>query len=485
MDGFDYLLHRQLRDGKEYEKLIPETKCDSTYLGDGMTDFSVSEMAKMVKAYFRQMQKVAPLLKKRSLQQTCNAIHDFTYWHFQYKADKEVQNLRSPACSWYVRRDGIDCKSYSIIASCILTNLGIKHYIRRIKQPAMHPDLWTHVYVIVPKDQAATNVATDYYVIDGTIADNKEPLFTEKSDLYMMEHLGLNGAASQGLNGFSLEYFKGMFSSGWSPSCLGGTHDSKDFDATLASMVPWFDNAFRQVNQAIVDNSPGLLAAANRVLVNAQQIKAQSESYSKYNWDSSCSKGATKAYAELGKYYNDIATKAFLAWLQTYFDITVATVNVKRGGFEPDTKFTKTNFNKDTVPAQQIASISLKPGTTDIKGFEMTPYVVEKTNHATFDAYKFMEGLTTTIASFKGGNGSGSGFGTGTQIGIDPVTGKPYSDASPGNSMKLGASGVVGVLLMAAACSALFIKTPDKPATRPATTVATKPKRKTSTKKSR
>jgi hypothetical protein len=323
MSDFDFLLHRVLRDGKQYDKLIPKTKCDGVALGEGMTDFTVTEMAIMVDQYYSQTEKIAPLLKKRSLQQTCNAIHEFAYWHFQYKADEEVQYLRSPACSWYSRHTGIDCKSYSIVASCILINLGINHYIRRIKQPGFAPELWTHVYIVVPADQKTGSIAPGYYVIDGTIATNVEPIYSEKSDQYMsMKHIGLNAPAQQGLSGFSLSFFKNMFSSGWSPSCIGGTYDSKNFDTTLAKFVPWFDDIFYQINQAIRENSPSVMQLVNTMLTNAQQIQQHSYWTSQKNWDSSCSKGATKAYAQLGQYYYDIAMKAFLPWLEMYFTIT-------------------------------------------------------------------------------------------------------------------------------------------------------------------
>ncbi|MFL9839079.1 hypothetical protein ABS768_16345 [Flavobacterium sp. ST-75] len=48
MSNFDILLYREIKNGKHYDTLIPKTTCKSTYLGDGMTDFSVQEMASMV-----------------------------------------------------------------------------------------------------------------------------------------------------------------------------------------------------------------------------------------------------------------------------------------------------------------------------------------------------------------------------------------------------------------------------------------------------
>ena len=95
-------------------------------------------------------------------------IQNFLYWHLQYALDGEKQLLRSPACSWVSRFQGIDCKSYSIFASTILLNAGISHYMRRIKQKG-NPDAFTHVYVVVPIDQQSYDLSKEYYTIDGTI----------------------------------------------------------------------------------------------------------------------------------------------------------------------------------------------------------------------------------------------------------------------------------------------------------------------------
>ena len=108
-----------------------------------------------------------------------------------------TQNLRSPAHSWHTaRQSGIDCKSYSIFASSILLNLGIKHYIRQVKQPKMNPDSFTHVYVIVPKNQETGSLLDGYFTIDGTRKNKSEGKFTLAKDIFMSQlpHLGLNGS---------------------------------------------------------------------------------------------------------------------------------------------------------------------------------------------------------------------------------------------------------------------------------------------------
>lgn len=457
MSEFDYLLHRQLRDGKQYDKLIPKTQCNSTYLGQGMTDFSVNEMAEMVREYSWQMAKVAPLLRKGSLQSLCNAVWDFIYWHFQYKADDEDQMLRSPACSWYSRQTGIDCKSYSILASCILSCLGIEHYIRRIKQPEFMPDLWTHVYVVVPKDQQGGKLAKGYHVIDGTVSDNKEPVFIEKSDLYMsMKHYGLNApavigagpnaglaaaqylanhpavhglapviAAGNGLNGLrgvSLDFIKNMFGNGWTPSCIGGSLNANNFNTTLQSVVPAFDAMINTVNISVASSNPSVINDINKLLKEAAQLRSHANVIASGNWSSSCSKDSVKAYKQLADYYYNIVYQAFMAWLTNYFTISTTTTNGPNNTFSFAIGYDK-NSDVETTSWTTITKLTVKPSTTAVKRFEITPYVATPANQGSgFNVGGLLNSLSGLLVTFVGGSGSVTTTTTNPQTGTTTST---------------------------------------------------------------
>lgn len=196
--NYDSLLHRPVAVGSEFEKLIPKIKCEFGYSGQGDTSLSIKNMKTVIEQFSWQMSKVATALEQGSLSDTVDSVFDFAFDHFQYKADGEDQYLRSPACSWTERFNGIDCKSYTIIASSILRELGIDHYIRKIKQPGFQPTEYTHVYVVVPLDQTSGSFDKGYYVIDGTVSDNTEPAFLQTSDLFMsgLKHFSsLNGVA--------------------------------------------------------------------------------------------------------------------------------------------------------------------------------------------------------------------------------------------------------------------------------------------------
>jgi len=194
-------LKRNLKNGKEYDKLIPSVKCERTNLGEGDTFNTVNWMKAWIEKYSFQTAKLSPKLQGRSLEETVNNIYQFLYDHVQYTADGPLQQLRSPACTWTQRKEGVDCKSYSVFASSILSNLGIKHFIRQIRQAYFYPEEFTHVYIVVPVNQTVSNYQknTPTYVLDATKHKNTESNYIEKVDEKMvnLKHVGLNAPASE------------------------------------------------------------------------------------------------------------------------------------------------------------------------------------------------------------------------------------------------------------------------------------------------
>ncbi len=175
-------LYRPLADGRKYDKLIPAATGDFSPLAKGNTKSAIDNMVFWATKHAKQTNRLAPKLKGRSLAETCQNIHSFLYNHIQYKLDGYNQNLRSPASTWANRVEGTDCKSYSIFGSTILQNLKIPHYFRRIKQSSVSPDVYTHVYIVVPKN--GKDFSNGYYVIDGTVPPTqKEVSFLQKDDV--------------------------------------------------------------------------------------------------------------------------------------------------------------------------------------------------------------------------------------------------------------------------------------------------------------
>lgn len=197
-------LKRKLKDGKEYESLIPRVSCERTDLGEGDTFHTVEEMKDWIEKYSFQTEKLAPRLQGSTLGETVSNIYKFLYSHIQYQADGALQQLRSPACTWKQRRSGVDCKSFSIFGSSLLNNLGISHFIRQIKQPGYYPDQFTHVYIVIPQDQTKIHSSATF-VLDPTKHENVESIYSQKEDL-LMKHVGLNapqdGRAAQMVRNF-------------------------------------------------------------------------------------------------------------------------------------------------------------------------------------------------------------------------------------------------------------------------------------------
>ncbi len=183
-------LYRSLRLGAQYERYMPFSDCSSVKpLGKGDTSEAIRQMRQTALKYQHHTQELSKIFFSESnLEQLCTDIHQFLYWHLQYSIDGDAQLLRSPACSWRSRYQGIDCKSYSIFASTILLNRGVKHYMRRIKQ-VNNPNGFTHVYVIVPIDQKKATLKQGYYIIDGTInlSVKKELPFLVADDIFVAD----------------------------------------------------------------------------------------------------------------------------------------------------------------------------------------------------------------------------------------------------------------------------------------------------------
>jgi len=174
---------RNIKKGEQFNKLIPPPKNRKVFLGSGDTFLSLDQMRKVIFKTLPETKQLANQLEGQSVKETVKNIKNFIYWHIQYLQDGSEQKLHSPAHTWSIRSTGVDCKSYSIFASSLLTNLGIANSLRQIKQLAFNPEYWSHVYVILPNH---------HLVIDGTVNYDHEPQFAEKYDKPILKN-GLQG----------------------------------------------------------------------------------------------------------------------------------------------------------------------------------------------------------------------------------------------------------------------------------------------------
>lgn len=189
-------LRRPIQDGTPYDSLIAKPANKRIKLETANTFYSVAMIKKFVEAFYKQVSRLAPVLKGRSLEETTKNIHSFLFNNVQYQIDYATQHIRSPANIWANRQSGVECKNFSLFTSAILTNLGIKHYIRQIKNANFKPKQYTHVYIVVPKNQVTGDLKNGHFVIDATSRYNRESSIKEKKDVFMSDklpHLGLNG----------------------------------------------------------------------------------------------------------------------------------------------------------------------------------------------------------------------------------------------------------------------------------------------------
>ena len=456
---FDILLQRTLRSGKEYDALIPKTTCKSTSLGNGETDFSMRKMAEVVAKFNYQTEKVADKLERDSLALTVAAIKDFVFNHFQYKADTEIQLIRTPSCSWHQRNSGIDCKSYSIIASSILTNLGIPHAFRKIKQPGYNSTSWTHVYVVVP-------IATtgEYYVIDGTLPEAAEPQFTEFKDLDM-RHEMLNGGVSAGMNaGLNAtnweQIYKGI---GYAEQAASaGTNSGKLLDLanmrgknfaeklwnalkysksafpaskleqTINRIQTHYENLAIKINEATSARDYVALSkhVAEFKVCGQMMFDAYRKKQSEKNWNGETNANINTCVDALF-FYQTIGVAALNAWLNEYFVAGGNNGSIKMNSVDylgNDYLF----YSFTGVPIYvetPVVSYSVKPLTYEIKAFILTRYVGELNSPSDFNASKFLGGIQQVAGSFQKPSFQNP---NGQNPIINPATGQPYPpDFSP------------------------------------------------------
>jgi hypothetical protein len=189
-------LRRQIQNGNQYDSLIAKPTNERIKLETANTFYSVAMIKKFVETFYKQVSRLAIVLQGKSLEETTQNIHSFLLHNVQYQIDYITQHIRSPANIWANRQSGVECKNFSLFASAVLTNLGIKHYIRQIKNANFKPNQFTHVYVVVPKNQTTGDLNNGYYMLDGTSRYNRESSIKDKKDVFMSDklpHVGLNG----------------------------------------------------------------------------------------------------------------------------------------------------------------------------------------------------------------------------------------------------------------------------------------------------
>lgn len=218
--------YRVIRPGDQYDKYFPRPQAqDRIIIEDGEVGDTVDLMKRVVWKYIDDTKGIAPVLKGKSLNETCENIWNFLYHHIQYKLDERgLEQLRRPARSWSDRKSGIDCDCFSIFASSILTNLQIPHSFRITKYGGAQ---YQHVYVVVPQ-------GSETLVIDPVLSNyNYEKPYSEHKD-FAMNLSGIDVAVLSGPgNDYLHEVLLGMPEMG----DLGEAPSDKQMDAIYNYLV--------------------------------------------------------------------------------------------------------------------------------------------------------------------------------------------------------------------------------------------------------
>ena len=83
--------YRVIRPGDQYDKYFPKPQAqDRIIIEDGEVGDTVDLMKRVVWKYIDDTKGIAPVLKGKTLNETCENTWNFLYHHIQYKLDEAV-----------------------------------------------------------------------------------------------------------------------------------------------------------------------------------------------------------------------------------------------------------------------------------------------------------------------------------------------------------------------------------------------------------
>lgn len=271
----------KVKSGKQYDHLFPTAMLTSITKKEGATvSDTIRFIPQVVRDTLFHTKKIAHVLKRDSVPETCRAIWQFVYDHIAYKKDEDgKEQVRSPARAWHDRGNiqGVDCDCYTTFISSILSNLKIRHILRITKYSENH---FQHIYPVVPLANGS------YITIDCVVRqfDYEEP-YTEKKDTKMdLEYLNgvkdtfqnIDAQDLLGANSHLMETdelgklkLKGMFKRGTDPYASDGSKKGK-----LKNLLHKVMNFTNKANPATAILRAGVLAAMKlNVFKIAQRLK--------------------------------------------------------------------------------------------------------------------------------------------------------------------------------------------------------------------
>lgn len=467
-------LHRNVTNAPHFNRLVPESEATQINLGKGDTYFSVEMIAMWIMKYKSQADLIAKQLLANDLQTTLYNVHSFLFNGFQYKADGKKQYIKALSYAWLNRYSGMDCKSFTTVGGQILATLGIKFYIRKIKQKDFAPNHFSHVYLIVPKNQKTGSLTDGYYTIDGTLRSMKEPEFIDKEDKYMdgFEHYGLAG--TQQLNGVKLSDIKNINLSNVfnQISCIGGTAFDKDkVKQVIETITAYFFDIIDRYNQAIANKDWNQVHkiyieywAKREALIHTYSIKYSSKDWNKCSDDN---------FIYVMNFLNDKIWKilglAFEKHILEYFNIgnEIGQYTFTQPANMPDT-FDGVYMWGTAIPNPYTSSVhgyrSITPKKDEILAFQITPALASamNSNANSFNTSSLINDLQTISEVIFSVVGSNSGTGNGSNSNNNNGQIIDYNDPKI-KPKKAGFGLIAGTIIVVAGIAVATTKMKDNP----------------------
>jgi len=131
----------------EFDRLIPKPSgLVEVIKRNAKLEDTIQFLPQAVKRVAWQVKKIAPLLKGKTLEETCRNIWEKFYTRIRYCKDEQgKEQIRSPRATWWGRKG--DCDDFTVLISACLYNLGIRHIFRIMAQTEEKG--FQHIYPVV------------------------------------------------------------------------------------------------------------------------------------------------------------------------------------------------------------------------------------------------------------------------------------------------------------------------------------------------
>jgi len=139
--------NKRLISDPEFDRLIPKPSGKVEVIKrNAKLEDTLEFLPKAVQRVAWQVKRIAPLLKGKTLEETCRNIWNRFYTCIRYSKDEpNKEQIRSPRVTWWGRKG--DCDDFTVLISACLYNLGIKHIFRIMAQTEEKG--YQHIYPVV------------------------------------------------------------------------------------------------------------------------------------------------------------------------------------------------------------------------------------------------------------------------------------------------------------------------------------------------